>query len=220
MEHRVQCPDQMPRSDVRRAPDKRHGLVKPLRAPDGERHHNMGEATPQFWTPTTPPNQLLAGGPMGRRGGGLGGGGSGRGKGGSGGCCLGGGGGGGGWIGLDWSFALFRRAIPGSQVTQPTRLVTDMRTSPTRPGTHQSQCPTTTSITATGALNRCPTHTPCARRLPQGPKPVPHSHYNNHCRQQGPKSVPHTRTTCTSTSIGAQNWCPTHTRRIPTLFSP
>ena len=28
------------------------------------------------------------------------------------------------WIGLDWSFALFRRAIPGSQATQPTRLVT------------------------------------------------------------------------------------------------
>ena len=27
--------------------------------------------------------------------------------------------GGGDWIGLDWCFALFGRAIPGSQVTRP-----------------------------------------------------------------------------------------------------
>ena len=49
------------------------------------------------------------------------------------------------WIGLDWSSALFGRAI-------------------------QSRCPTTTSITAAGALSRCPTHAPRARRLLQGPK--------------------------------------------------
>ena len=38
----------------------------------------------------------------------------------------GGGQGGGGvdWIGLDWCFALFGRAIPGSQVTQSTGPVT------------------------------------------------------------------------------------------------
>ena len=68
-----------------------------------------GGATPKIWTPTTPPNELLAGGPLkGGGGGGIGGG-----------VQRGVNGGGGVWIGLDWCFALFERAIPGSQVTWP-----------------------------------------------------------------------------------------------------
>ena len=94
-------------------------------------------------------------------------------------------GGGGDWIGLKWTFALFGRAIPESQATQPTRLVT---LTCKRPQHAQGPCIS----------------------VPQPHPSLP----------EGPESVPHTRTTCSSTAAGAQSRYPTHTRHIPTLFSP
>ena len=59
----------------------------------------------------------------------------------------------------------------------------------------QSRCLTHTVAIADAAKaeSRCPTHAPRARQLPQGPKPMLHSHCSQHCRRQGPESLPHTR---------------------------
>ena len=106
--------------------------------------------------------------------------------------------GGGRWIGLDWCFAIFGRAIPGSQVTWPTRPVTltcerplhaqgpeagvpyPPSRGPSGPPTHaaeaQSRCPTH----PTGARSRCPTHSAEAT-------------IGTHCTLQGPRvGAPHT----------------------------
>ena len=91
-----------------------------------------------------------------------------------------GGGGKGEWIGLiglDWSFALFGRAIPGSHATQPTWLVT--------PGDPKSVSDDQHPPTSQGPSGGAPHTHHLLVDFRRGPKPVPHSPCSKHCYRQG-----------------------------------
>ena len=99
------------------------------------------------------------------------------------------------WFGLVWCFALFGRAIPGSQVTRPTRLVTLTCERPLhahRPKAGAPYPPTWLTAPppisgglsgpptqAAEAQSRCPTHPACC----MGPEAATHASRTSHSRR-------------------------------------
>ena len=127
------------------------------------------------------------------------------------------------WIGLDWCFALYGRAIPGSQVPRPTGPVTfacerplhaqgpeagipyPPSRGPSRPPTHTAE-----ALSRAGAPHTLEGPIAGAPRTLQGPQSAPNAHYKGpesvpHTPCRGPEPVPHThcssRTAVPSTSL-------------------